>query len=698
MTGRFLWMLIGGIVAPTMLLVILVIQATVEREEWVGLRLERLQHAQVATIADQLGRWIERRADAALAEVTAAAGNDVDDAQAARRLTQADTSEGGVRRLFLLDRTGQVVWPQLPSPPLAQTLSAGTAPTYPVLLNPLHLVHREPSADPPARERYLEALEVYRPLLRQSDPWLRLVAADLMARSYTQLEEWPLALGIYEQMARDFGRDLDAGGVPIELGVRLEIANIHYRMGALARFLEGYLTVYERLVDRQYALAEEQRRYLTQITREALDKALEMEPRGHEELVSRLAEVRRREESQTDREAFIRLMWTHRVGEAIAAEARQNDRHYTVLEISGAPTTFFWRRAGERIAGLVMNPQVLLAELKAQQILQPQGEVQPVLRDLSGAMLVGEAEASSAVWGARIGSMPQWEVGVIPALLEKSGITAAFYLWLAVLAVAGLGGGIYGLARMMAGRLRTARLQADFASGVSHELRTPLTSIRMFSEMLLDGKGRDEGERRSYVETIRRESMRLERVVENVLSFTRSEKGGLPRARQPVDLAELTARVVEACRDAAAQQQVHLRLSAAAGLPAVWADPDSMESVVRNLLDNAVRYAGGGRSVEVQLAAGKDGGVVLSVADRGPGIPAWERRRIFQPFFRGQQGLRQAKSGTGLGLALVERIAKGHGGSVAVTPRPGGGSVFTVMVPAVGEQTEEVHDQDPGGR
>jgi signal transduction histidine kinase len=168
-----------------------------------------------------------------------------------------------------------------------------------------------------------------------------------------------------------------------------------------------------------------------------------------------------------------------------------------------------------------------------------------------------------------------------------------------------------------------------------------------------------------------------------VLGVARSERMGLPLHRQPVDLAALARRVVQADGQAAGERQVEVHVSSGPGVLQVSADPDHMESVVRNLLDNAERYGEPGQPVDIQVSS--DHGVVrLSVADRGPGVPAHERKRIFRPFFRGELGLSQAKAGAGLGLALVQRIVAAHGGTVAVKPRAGGGSVFTVVLPAAG--------------
>lgn len=200
-------------------------------------------------------------------------------------------------------------------------------------------------------------------------------------------------------------------------------------------------------------------------------------------------------------------------------------------------------------------------------------------------------------------------------------------------------------------------------ANASHELRSPLARIRMAAEML----GRDaKPELRLELE---RDIAELDALVDEILLASRLDAVAALDAREDVDLlaaaAEECARV-DAVLDG---EPVTIR-----------GDPRLLRRMIRNLLENARRH-GGGSAIDVHVKRGADGGGVLHVCDRGPGVPDAERERIFAPFYR-LAGARERAGGVGLGLALVRQIARKHGGEARYLPREGGGSCFEVVLPA----------------
>jgi signal transduction histidine kinase len=234
-----------------------------------------------------------------------------------------------------------------------------------------------------------------------------------------------------------------------------------------------------------------------------------------------------------------------------------------------------------------------------------------------------------------------------------------------------------------------ARQRSQFAASAAHELRTPLAGLRMYSEMLAEGLG-DPSRAKDYAHRAAEEAARLGRVVSNVLGFTRLERGALQVRPEPGDLAAVVRDCVERQRPALEAAGASVELSVADDLPEVKFDRDAIAEILQNLIDNAEKYSrrAKDRNIKISLSCRHEGreerrfvgsGTIISVSDRGPGVPADMRRRLFRPFARGNRD--DAPAGLGLGLALVKALAEAHRGAVCCEARPDGGSVFMVFLP-----------------
>src|SRR5204863_327957 len=204
------------------------------------------------------------------------------------------------------------------------------------------------------------------------------------------------------------------------------------------------------------------------------------------------------------------------------------------------------------------------------------------------------------------------------------------------------------------------RLRADFVSGVSHELRTPLAQIRMFSETLLLGRVRSDDERERSLEIIDQEARRLTHLVENLLHFSRSERRLARLSPALAPLAPLVSEAAEGCAPLAAARGVTSGSELADGVVAP-VDADALRQMLLSLLDNAVKYGPSGQTVTLALAVA-DGRARVSVDDEGPGIPAAERERIWDRFWRLERDRGSAVAGTGIGLSVVRELVALHGG------------------------------------
>ena len=226
---------------------------------------------------------------------------------------------------------------------------------------------------------------------------------------------------------------------------------------------------------------------------------------------------------------------------------------------------------------------------------------------------------------------------------------------------------------------RLARQRSQFAASAAHELRTPLAGLRMYSEMLADGLG-DPTRTRDYANRVAEEAARLGRVVSNVLGFSRLERGTLNVRPVPGDLAAVVRECLERQRPALEAAGARVELSIPDQFPEARFDRDAIAEIIQNLVDNAEKYArtAGNREIHIALSPA-DQSVTLSVRDHGPGIPADVREKLFRPFARGNRD--DAPAGLGLGLVLVKGLAEAHGGRVTYADAPGGGALFTVLLP-----------------
>ena len=276
-------------------------------------------------------------------------------------------------------------------------------------------------------------------------------------------------------------------------------------------------------------------------------------------------------------------------------------------------------------------------------------------------------------------ALPHWEVAVYRAGpgLAASGKRfgrALLAILVAAFVLVPLSAGLL-LWRQARRDARDALRKTSFVANVSHELKTPLTTIRMYSEMLLEGRVRDESKRNAYLETIVRESRRLARLVNNVLDFGRMEQGRKNYAPAPFDAAEAAAAILRAQIPRLDQSGISLALDFPPSCP-VLMDRDAFEQALLNLVDNAAKYAAAGRSLSVSLS-----GRVLRVRDRGPGVPHALREKIFERFFRADDSLSSGQTGSGLGLTIARRLMRDQGGDLLLESSAPG-ACFALHLPA----------------
>jgi len=223
------------------------------------------------------------------------------------------------------------------------------------------------------------------------------------------------------------------------------------------------------------------------------------------------------------------------------------------------------------------------------------------------------------------------------------------------------------------------RVRRDFVANVSHELRTPLTAVRGYVEALLDD-GTDTPDARRFLEIIGRHTLRMERLVRDLLRLARLDAGQEPLEHVAVSVASLFDGVETELADALEGREQVVERHIAEDAVTVLGDAAKLHDALRNLLENASNYSPADGHI-VMAASRHDDRIRITVSDRGPGVPEADLPRIFERFYRADKARSRGErdpGGTGLGLAIVKHLIELHGGTVSAVNRPGGGAVFTI--------------------
>ena len=378
-----------------------------------------------------------------------------------------------------------------------------------------------------------------------------------------------------------------------------------------------------------------------------------------------------------------------------AGETAEVSRHGWHSWYWGAGVNFiFWRTdASGRVIGFELDRYRLIADIIAQlpqskltapgqptgavALLDSKGETiyqwgdyqpgehqQPLVSRTLGAPLnpwrlaaftAGRGPAGAVGSGAMLGLIG----ALIAVALALSGLAVYFY-------------------RESSRELRLAQERVSFVNHVSHELKTPLTNIRMYAELLqMTGNDKDEKSAR-YLEVVTSESQRLSRLIDNVLTFGRQQRGALKLRKSGGSVDEVIGSVLESFRPSLESKGVKVRFEA--GAPdRVLFDADVLRQIVSNLLGNVEKYAP--ESGEAQVHSRREGDrTIISVSDRGPGVPSAEAEKIFEPFVRLSSQVSDGVAGTGIGLSIARELARLHGGDLTLQPSENGAAFQVILV------------------
>ena len=226
---------------------------------------------------------------------------------------------------------------------------------------------------------------------------------------------------------------------------------------------------------------------------------------------------------------------------------------------------------------------------------------------------------------------------------------------------------------------RAEEVRRDFVANVSHELKTPVGALALLAETIEDAADDSEAVRR-FAGRMRQEAARLTFLVQDLITLNRIQAAKPVPDPRLVEIDAVVAEALDRCRVKADARDIALISAGTRGLSALGSE-ELLVTAVRNLLENAVAYSPGGTKIVVGVTQAGDGGVEISVADQGIGIPERDLERIFERFYRVDPARSRATGGTGLGLAIVKHVMAAHGGRASVHSVEGNGSTFTLWIP-----------------
>ncbi len=339
--------------------------------------------------------------------------------------------------------------------------------------------------------------------------------------------------------------------------------------------------------------------------------------------------------------------------------------------------------------GLIMDQDDILNNSVYHSVIDNKGtsDVSWELTDANGEQLLTSAsfpEETSPVGVVFPSDLPSWSLTFFPEYTglfnSLFGPGAGIFLYIFIVIVVILAFGLFFTLQTVNNEIRLSKMKSYFMSTVSHEFKSPLTSIRQMAEMLVHGRVPSPERQLKYHNTILQQSERLSHLIDNILDFSKMEEGQKIFHFEKADITPVVENIVESFKEQTALKGFIISLSVPEPVPEVDIDREAVEQVLHNLIDNACKYSGDSKDIEIQLLT-KGKNVIITVEDHGIGIRKEDLDRIFSRFYRAGEELTQTVKGSGIGLTIVKQIVEAHKGTIAVDSEVGKGSKFTISIP-----------------
>jgi signal transduction histidine kinase len=517
---------------------------------------------------------------------------------------------------------------------------------------------------------YSRAIVIFRKLSTSVDAAIRGGALVRLARTLRKAGRFDEAMAAYDELERLGSQRIGSVGLPAELLARHSRCSVLEELKRTSDLRSAAEALKQDLVGARWLLMRAAYEFYRRETLRwlGLDAADQFGPAAEGPALA----------------AAVESLWDDwqriRMGEG-SQKGRKS------LWLHNQPVLLVWNATPEQLVALVVGCRYFEEQMHSlMATVLREGPLQPALMDLEGHLVFGRTPSPGTPYSQRAATelrLP-WTLYIassnpaadIADLASQRRLLLGGLAMMAVLLIAG----IYFIGRSVKREIELAQLKSDFVSAVSHEFRSPLTSMRQLTGMLATGRVPNEERRQSYYDVLSAETVRLQRLVEGLLDFGRMEAGAMEYSFKSIDISDLVRRVIADFQREVQEDGYRIELVGDNPGPTIRADQEALSRALWNLLDNAVKYSPDCRTVRVELER-KEHELFVQVQDRGVGMSPGEQRDIFRKFVRGAAATATHAKGTGIGLAVVDHIARAHGGRVQVESEPGRGSTFTLILP-----------------
>lgn len=583
--------------------------------------------------------------------------------------------------LFVKDSTGliKLITHQLLYPP-AELLTS-----EPDRMNPSSLL-KEGQRLEFVEQRFSDALRLYKErILKTTDPEEKKEAQVASARLYNKMNQPERAKAMYEDIRKDYQGGLLYGRIPLELISGLEIMKINRALGEEDEIRINLQKSLELLLHPDCEYDANQFEMFYQSFKEIIN-----EPDAITDSLIRKLEAQR---ARTD--YSIKFL-----GESDLIATRGHFQYgssknmtYGIPLKSGDLHAIYLTTEGnnDKQSVMVIDFPVYMRSVfeKLARKIDPDSSLNIKIEASNGNLILSRVttEETGYLSFPFPEQLPKLKLllsenrpGFVTTLMKAgSGIYLFAFILIVLLMLLGFVFILYTLNV----ELRLNKLKSEFISNVSHELKSPLTSIHMMTEMLHHNRVENEERKAKYYSAMLEESEHLSHLIDNILDFSSIDEDRKKFEFIDLDLDKLIREFIKSIREMIRETGFEISYSCPNKLSVIRADRNAILQVLYNLVDNAIKFSGTSRKIDINLVF-NDNEIQLSVKDYGIGISIKDQEKIFERFYRCRESQRLGIRGSGIGLTIVKKIVEDHGGYLFLDSRPGEGSMFTVRIPVGG--------------